>query len=102
MSRPEIALHNQSNKIEERSKGLYIKRTQRDYSLSFKLQLVREIESGEIGINAAMRKYGIQGNGTIPAWRRKFGTFDELNKSRIGMDKIPQQKIYELEQQVKL
>ena len=34
--------------MEEKSKSLYIKRTQRDYPMSFKLAVVREVESGAI------------------------------------------------------
>ncbi len=63
-------------------KGLYIKRTQRDYPLSFKIAVVREVESGAITNNGVMRKYGIQGHGTIAEWRRKYGIFDEGNTVR--------------------
>ena len=45
--------------MEEKSKSLYIKRTQRDYPMSFKLAVVREVESGAITNNGAMRKYGL-------------------------------------------
>jgi transposase-like protein len=72
LSRPEIALQKKSKAMEERFKSLYIKRTQRDYPLSFKMAIVREVESGAIGNRAAMRKYGIQGHGTITEWRRMF------------------------------
>ena len=48
--------------MEDEINGLYIKRSQKDYSMSFKLSVVREVESGAIGYNSAMRKYGIQGH----------------------------------------
>ena len=83
-------------------KSLYIKRTQKDYSLEFKLSVVREIESGSIGIAAARRKYGIQGHGTIREWRRKYGTLDKDYQIGAPMSKTPQQKIFELEQKVRL
>ncbi len=35
------------------------KRTQKDYSLSFKLQVVNEVEKGYITYPQAQRKYGI-------------------------------------------
>ncbi|MEA5259190.1 transposase [Arcicella aquatica] len=54
----------------------YVKRTQRDYSMSFKLQIVQQIERGELSTHAACRKYGIQARSTIVGWLRKFGTFD--------------------------
>lgn len=83
-------------------KSLYIKRTQKDYSLSFKLSVVREVERGLIGVRAAARKYGIQGHGTITEWRRKYGTFDKDYQTNSPMSKTPQQKIFELEQKVRL
>lgn len=83
-------------------KSLYIKRTQKDYPLSFKLNVVREIESGSIGVRAAARKYGIQSHGTITEWRRKYGTFESNFQIDVPMSKSPQQKIFELEQKVRL
>jgi len=44
--------------------------------MSFKLKVVEEVESGMLGDNEAQRKYGIQGNGTVSMWLRKYGTFD--------------------------
>ena len=38
------------------------KRNQRDYSLAFKLQVVGEIERGELNYDQADRKYGIRVN----------------------------------------
>lgn len=57
--------------MEEKSKSLYVRRTQWDYPMSFKLSVVREVESGELSINGAMRKYGIQGGVTELNWCRK-------------------------------
>ena len=79
----------------------YVKRSQKDYSLSFKLAVVKEVESGSIGNRAAMRKYGIQGHGTITEWRRKYGIFDIDNSTQQKSMQTPEQKIRELEQQVK-
>ena len=88
--------------MEEKFKHLYVKRTQKDYPLSFKLAVVREVESGAIGNRAAMRKYGIQGHGTITEWRRKYGRFEKDFQTPGSMTKTPQQKIFELEQKVRL
>lgn len=52
------------------------KRTQKDYTLAFKLQVVDEVEKGELSQDAAQRKYGIQGNATILVWLRKHGRLD--------------------------
>lgn len=88
--------------MKERKESQYIKRTQKDYSLSFKLQVVQEVESGELGIKAAARKYGIQAQSTVTTWLRKYGTFDWYNKTHLTMSKSPEQKLLELEQKVKL
>ena len=80
----------------------YIKRTQKDYSMSFKLQVVQEIERGELGIKAATRKYGIQAHSTVTNWLRKYGTFDWENQTPSNMPKSQEQKLLELGQKVKL
>ena len=54
----------------------YIKRTQKDYSLSLKLQIVQEIERGELSTHGALRKYGIQARSTVVGWLRKHGKFN--------------------------
>ena len=87
------------NKIQETQ---YLRRTQKDYTMSFKLQIVKEIEQGEISLHAATKKYGIQGRATIGEWIRKFGNFDRDYQIASKMEKSPEQKILELEQKVKL
>lgn len=42
--------------MKEKEGYQYFKRTQKDYSMAFKLVVVREVESGEIGIKTAARK----------------------------------------------
>ncbi|MCC6200489.1 MAG: IS3 family transposase, partial [Moraxellaceae bacterium] len=37
-----------------------VKRTQRDYSLTFKLSVVDQVERGELSCSEAQRRYGIQ------------------------------------------
>jgi transposase len=80
----------------------YVKRTQKDYTLSFKLQLVKELESGQLGLTEAQRKYGIQGESTLKNWLRKYGNFDWENQTPSNMSKTPEQKIMELEAKVRL
>eukprot|EP01035_Chromulina_nebulosa_P003933 gene3933-5374_t len=41
------------------------KRSQRDYSLAFKLQVVSQVEKGEFSYKQAQRHYGIQGRSTV-------------------------------------
>lgn len=80
----------------------YMKRTQMDYSMSFKLQVVQEIERGELSTTGACRKYGIQARSTVVNWLRKYGTFDWENQTPSNMPKSQEQKLMELEQRVKL
>lgn len=83
--------------MESKDGIFYVKRTQRDYSLSFKLGVVGEVERGELSPTDAARKYGIQGDSTIKRWLRKFGTFDQDHVIPNCMVKSPQQRIRELE-----
>ncbi|MGC5747006.1 transposase [Chryseobacterium sp. NFX27] len=87
--------------MEEHLETAYIKRTQRDYNLSLKLQIVREIEAGKSGITECRKKYGIQARSTIVSWLRKYGTFDWENQTSFSMKKTPEQRIMELEAEVK-
>lgn len=80
----------------------YVKRTQKDYTMSFKLQIVQEIEHGSLSTHQACRKYGIQSRSTVVEWLRKFGNFDWENQTPSNMLKSPEQKIMELEAKVKL
>ena len=80
----------------------YVKRTQKDYSISFKFQVVQEIESGQLSRTEACHKYGIQAKSTIREWLRKYGNFDWENQSNLTVAKTPEQKILELEAKVKL
>jgi transposase-like protein len=87
--------------MEKHEETRYVKRT-KDYSMSFKLQLVQEIERGQLTVTEAAKKYGIQNRTTVVQWLRKFGNFDWENKTPFTMSKSPEQKIMELEAKVKL
>jgi transposase len=80
----------------------YVKRTQKDYSPSFKIGLVRQIEQGQLSITSARKLHGIQSHATVLNWLRKFGNFDWENQTPSNMPKSPEQKIMELEAKVKL
>ena len=83
--------------MKEKLKSFYVKRTKCDYPSSFKLAVVREVETRFLGVKAAMRKYGIQGHGTVTEWRRKYGILDKDLQTQSSMPKTPHQKIFELE-----
>lgn len=82
----------------------YRKRTQKDYTMSFKLQVVQELETGELTKAQALNKYGIQSGSTLRSWLKKYGTFDwEYGQIKTTMKtKSPEQRILELEAKVKL
>ncbi|WP_155636498.1 IS3 family transposase [Burkholderia multivorans] len=89
-----------------------IKRTQRDYSLAFKLSVVAQVEKGELTYKEAQQRYGIQGRSTVLVWLRKHGLqdwADPSDRARSGstMSKqdakplTPEQRIKELETQLR-
>jgi transposase-like protein len=50
-----------------------VKRTQRDYTLAFKLSVVDQVEKGDLTYKQAQERYGIQGRSTVLVWLRKHG-----------------------------
>lgn len=87
-----------------------LKRTQRDYSLAFKLSVVDQVEKGELTYKQAQNKYGIQGRSTVLVWLRKHGNLDWSNGTpsyHLGQTTMPntpltpEQRIKELEQQLR-
>jgi len=81
----------------EPKEGERVKRTQRDYSLAFKLQIIDEVEKGYCTYKEVQRKYQIQGRSTALVWLRKHGRLDWSNINPIKGGKTPSQRIHELE-----
>jgi transposase len=79
----------------------YSKRTQRDYSLAFKLQVVDEIEKGYLTYKQCQKKYGIQGRSTVLLWLRKHGTLDWTSKTPMKKKAPPKTYISQLEAKIK-
>lgn len=75
------------------------KRSQRDYTLGFKLQVVAEVERGDVTYKQAQKKYGIQGRSTVLVWLRKHGRLT-WNTNPHLMSQTPNQRIKELESQL--
>jgi transposase-like protein len=81
------------------------KRTQKDYTLGFKLGIVMLVEKGDMTYKQAQRIYGIQGRSTVLVWLRKYGNLD-WNKPRITTmlnpraKETPSQKIKRLEKEL--
>ena len=80
----------------------YVKRTQKDYPLSLKLQIVESIECGSLSTSQAVIKYGVQSRTTVVKWLRKYGNFDWEHQNPLTMLKTDEQKSLELEVKVKL
>ena len=89
------------------------KRSQRDYTLAFKLSVVDQVEKGELSYKEAQRRYGIQGRSTVLVWLRKHGRQDWSQGASIRtqrsrpMDEqslplTPEQRIKELEEKLAL
>jgi transposase len=78
-----------------------VRRTQRDYSLAFKLQVVAEVEQGELTWHDAQGKYGIQGNSTVLIWLRKHGRLDWRGTNPMKGKPTPHRTIRELEKRLK-
>ena len=79
------------------------KRTQRDYTLGFKLCVVDLVEKGEMTYKQAQKAYGIQGRSTVLVWLRKHGKLDWSIPSELPMNKAietPAQKIMRLEREL--
>ncbi len=88
------------------------KRTQRDYSLAFKLSVVDQVEKGEMTYKQAQAHYGIQGRSTVLVWLRKHGKLNwsdanAINRHLRGIimpttkaEQTPEQRIKELEQEL--
>lgn len=92
--------------------GVGIKRTQRDYTLAFKLAVVDEVEQGAVTYREAQYKYGIQGRSTVLRWLRKHGGMDwgalsasdikqEGSMAKRELPMTPDQKIKALEMELK-
>ena len=88
-----------------------VRRSQRDYTLAFKLAVVDQVGKGEMSYKEAQARYGIQGRSTVLAWLRKHGRQDwsqgaaiRANRRRSMTDEkaplTPEQRIKELEQRV--
>ncbi|MDC9563476.1 helix-turn-helix domain-containing protein, partial [Pseudoalteromonas sp. GABNB9D] len=77
-----------------------VKRTQRDYTLGFKLSIVEQVEKGDFTYKQAQSHYGIQGRSTVLVWLRKHGKLDWSKPTYIAnmpkSKETPAQKIKRL------
>lgn len=81
------------------------RRSQRDYSLGFKLSVVGAVENGDMTYKQAQKIYGIQGRSTVLTWCRKHGKLDWTQPVRMmpispQATETPAQKIKRLEREL--
>ncbi len=80
------------------------KRTQKDYTLGFKLGIVMLVEKGDMTYKQAQRIYGIQGRSTVLVWLRKHGNLDwskpQIIVSLPKQKESPSQRIKRLEKKL--
>ena len=86
--------------MKEQAVKSYQKKTQKDYSLAFKLEIVDAVEKGELTYKQAQLRYGIQGRSTVLVWLRKHGRLDWKESEAMKKD-TPNKKIRELEKKLK-
>ena len=87
--------------MKESIKNGNLRKSQKDYSLAFKLALVDQIEKGQLTYKQAQKKYGIQGRTTVLVWLRKHGTLDWKSKVPMKDKQPPKKKINDLEARIK-
>jgi transposase-like protein len=87
--------------VENTGGSAYRRRTQKDYSLAFKMQLIDEVEKGRMTYKEAQRHYGIQGRSTVLVWLRKHGSLDWNTTNPMAGKQTPNKKIRELEKRIR-
>ena len=74
--------------------------TQIRYSESFKMQVIKELESGEFSsLNRAQSHYGIKGSMTIKKWLKRYGRNHLISKVVRVEAPDEKQRIQELKDQ---
>ena len=68
------------------------RRTQCDYTMGFKLQVVSAVEKGDMTYKQAQEIYGVQGRSTVLTWLRKHGKLDWTQPVRLTMPESPKAK----------
>ena len=89
------------------------KRIQRDYPLSFKIAIVKQVEKGEMNYKRSQRRYSIQVRPTVLVWLRKYDWLDwnselpdlvkrKLSVAQTAIPLTPELRIGEPEEQLEL
>lgn len=86
--------------MEEKVLKSCLKRTQKDYSLAFKLQVVEEVEKGDSTYKQAQQRYGIQGRSTVLVWLRKHGRLNWQKRNPMKNKLTPAEEIKKLKREL--
>lgn len=93
-----------------------MKQRNQSFSDEFKFKVAREYVETDLSIGELQEKYNIRGNGCITNWARKFGLMPEhivrrnkagqqiqlsMGKQKTREEKLLEQKVRELEEQLK-
>ena len=86
-----------------------VRRSQRDYSLPFKLAVVSEVGRGELSYKQAQRRYGIQGRTTVLTWCRRYASHFVTSRTAgptspgtaHAVEQTPEQRLKQLETQLR-
>jgi len=90
----------------DKSESMRKKRTQRDYTMGFKLKVIAAVENGDMTYKQAQQIYGIQGRSTVLTWLRKPGKMNwtepvrHLMPQTLKAKETPAQKIKRLEREL--
>ena len=72
--------------------------TYQGYSWGLKINIIEEIENGQVSINQAAKKYGVSRT-TIQKWMKKYGNLDKKLREMGG--RSPKQEIAELKKKLR-
>lgn len=80
-----------------------VRRSQRDYTMTFKLSVIELVEKGSMTYKQAQQTYGIQGRTTVLTWLRKHGNLDWSKRVIMSVSKgeeTPEQMIKRLQREL--
>ena len=72
--------------------------TYQGYSWGLKINIIEEIENGQVSINQAAKKYGVSRT-AIQKWMKKYGNLDKKLREMGG--RSPKQEIAELKKKLR-
>jgi hypothetical protein len=77
--------------MEKHEETRYVKRTQKDYSMSLNYKLFKKLKEDNLQLRNPQRLMAFKIT-TVVKWFRKFGNFDWENQTPFTMSKSPEQR----------